>query len=265
MNTSDTIAARIQNHRCYTHPVFRNWVSAQPDYETIGALFHQIQSFCSSTRPGRNFPAALKDLGLGKQSDLMQEIVNSEEDHGPELATMAGHIVNKAAGKRVFHDLANQSDIEGTLKQMSDRLLGNLPGYDKQSGLAVQTRRAIQILERRDLTDRDSTLRNMGTTLALEMISNRHLIPGEKECLVDSNVYKVSMDEPEMHYLLEHWGEIGAEQQHEQNAMAALNAVHDDREKTLIIEGADDFLNALAAVWDLLDSSLITSGYRVAA
>ena len=38
-----------------------------------------------------------------------------------------------------------------------------------------------------------------------------------------------------------------------------------DSEETapLLWEGADDFLNALAALWDVLDASLLQSGYRV--
>jgi hypothetical protein len=223
-------------------------------------LFHQIQNFCASTRPGLNFPTALKQAGLTQQSELLQEIVNSESDHGPELATMAGHILNKSANSAVCKDLSDQSAVEDTLKLFSDKVLGSLPGYDMKTGLTTQTRNAIAVFHRRNLTDNDSVYRNLGTTLALEMISNRQLIPGEKHCLVDSGIYGVNMNEPEMHYLLEHWGEIGAEQQHEKNAMAAVCVSADPRVQALIIEGADDFLNALTDLWDLLNTSLLQSG-----
>jgi len=111
------------------------------------------------------------------------------------------------------------------------------------------------------LVDKDATYRNLGTALALEMISNRQLIPGEKHALVDSGVYKANLNEAEMHYLLEHWGEVGAEQQHEKNAIEAVGLVADERAQRLIKEGADDFLNSLTALWDLLDTSLLQSGY----
>jgi len=256
----ETVVDYIKSHRCYSHPVFENWAKVNPGPETVGALFHQIQNFCASTRPGGNLPVALSEIGLDTQSDLIQDIVESEEDHGPELATMAGHIVNKAAGRPVFSDLYDQKGVEHGLKAYSDQLLGSLPGYDAQTGLMPQTAKAISVFDGRQMTDRESTFRNLGTALALEMISNRQLIPGEKHALVDSGLYEVSMDEAPMHYLLEHWGEVGAEAMHEQNAMQAVASVLDEETEALVMEGAKDFLDSLCALWDLLDSSLLANG-----
>lgn len=258
--TIDDLVAQIRGHRCYTHPVFHHWAKVEPEVETVGALFHQIRNFCDATRPGHNFPEALKSHQLSKESMLLQEIVESEENHGPELATMAGYIVNKVAGREVFSNLYDQHAVEAGLKQFSDRLLSTLPGYDPTTGLLAQTRRARAVFARRHATDRDNTIRNLGTTLALEMISNRQLIPGEKACLVDAGHYGASLDDPEMHYLLEHWGEIGAEQQHEKNAIAAVGSVLNDATEPLIVEGATAFLDALATLWDAFDAGLLVSG-----
>lgn len=255
------LVSRIQNHRCYSHPIFEHWVEVNPSPTVIGALFHQIQNFCASTRPGGNFPAALEKIGTPEQSRLMQEIVESEEDHGPELATMAGHIMNRAAKKPMHLDLNNQQAVEETMKHCSDALLGTLPGYDRRTGLTFQARAAISVFDRRLLTDRETTFKNLGTALSLEMISNRHLIPGEKSCLIDSGLYGTNLNEPEMHYLLEHWGEIGAEQMHEKNAITAVDALLTEECEVLVTQGADDFLNSLTALWDVLDSSLLQSGF----
>jgi hypothetical protein len=260
MTSIEQLVSDIQQHRCYHHPVFERWAANRPSPEVIGALFHQIQSFCASTRPGWNLPDALRQHGLDHESDLLQEIVESEEDHGPELARMAGFIVNQAAGETVFPDVYDQQAVEAGLREYSDRFLGSLPGYDPDDGLMVQTRRAIAVFDRRKETDIDSTYRNLGTALALEMISNNHLIPGEKTCLVDTGTYGASMDQDEMHYLLEHYGETGAEQQHEKNAVAAVGAVLDDKTEPLIRQGAMEFLESLSNLWDLLDSALLQSG-----
>lgn len=254
------LVATIQSHRLYSHPVFEHWAQTAPSTETIGALFHQIRCFCDSTRPGLNLPSGLKKIGLSDSCELLQEIVESEEDHGPQLATMAGHILNRASGKTICPDVQNQEAVEAKLKECSDKLLGSLPGYDPQSGLMPQTRNARAVFERRQLTDQDSIYRNLGTTLALEMVSNRHLIPGEKHCLVDSGLYKTTMDEPEMYYLKEHYGESGAEAMHEQNAINAINSILTDENKGLVREGVQDFLSTLTALWDLLDSALLESG-----
>lgn len=258
----DSLVSKIKSHRCYTHPVFLNWARANPEPEVIGALFHQIQNFCAATRPGWNFPAALKEHGLEEQSILMQEIVESEGGHGPELATMAGFIVNQAAGNPIFAELYDQTATEAKLKEFSDQILGTLPGYDRSTGLTSQVRRAIAVFDGRKDTDIAATHRNLGVALALEMISNRQLIPGEKHCLVDSGLYRTDLDAPEMHYLLEHWGEVGAEEQHERNARAAVAPALEGEHAAVVVEGAEDFLDSLASMWDLLDSSLLQSGYR---
>lgn len=254
------IVDTIKSHRCHSHPVFEHWANTAPSMETIGALFHQIRNFCDATRPGLNLPSGLKTIGLSDQCALLQEIVESEEDHGPHLATMAGHILNRACGRIVCPDLYDQGAVEGKLKECSDKILGSLPGYEFKLGLMPQTRSARAIFERRRLTDTAMIYQNLGTTLALEMISNRHLIPGEKHCLVDSGLYSTSMEDAEMFYLKEHYGESGAEAMHEQNAVDAVNSILTDANKALVKEGAVDFLNALTALWDLLDSALLQSG-----
>jgi hypothetical protein len=240
-----------------------DWAHQAPDSPSLGAMFHQIQKFCASTRPGLAFPDGLAALGLQKQRSLLEEIVESEGGHGPELATMAGFLVNRSApdGTRPI-DTSTTESIERQLKGYSDMLLGALPGYDRVSGLTVQARQAIAVLERRGERDRDSTIKNLGTALALEIVSNQHLIPGEKAAIVDSGNYGASLDLPEMHYLQEHWGECGAEQQHENNVIMAVDDVLTAKTEALITDGADDFLDSVAALWDVLDATLLQSGYQ---
>jgi hypothetical protein len=256
----DSLVRKIRSHRCYSHPIFDSWASNRPSPTTIGALFHQIQNFCAATRPGGVLPAALAQLGLSEQSELLQEIVDSEENHGPELATMAGFIVNSSSATPVFDDLYDQGAVEAGLKRMSDERLGALPGYDMRTGLTSQARRAIAVFDGRRNAAPDVTIKNLGVALALEMISHRHLIPGEKACLIDSGVYGVQIEQPEMHYLLEHWGEVGAEAHHEQNAIDAVRPLVTDASLPMLEEGAAEFLDALCALWDVLDAALLQSG-----
>ncbi|NMY99021.1 hypothetical protein HBO04_02765 [Pseudomonas proteolytica] len=263
----ETLVDRVKTHRCYSHPIFHNWARVNPGTEAIGALFHHIRSFCDATRPGWNLPEGLKQIGLPTESHLLQEIVDSEENHGPELAMMAGHIINRSVpGKALFDDLSDQAHIESMLKRCSDELLGQLPGYDFATGLMPQTKKAIHTFEARKSTAPQDVYKSLGTALALEIISNRQLIPGEKACLIDSGLYRTSFDEPAMHYLLEHYGETGAECQHEQNAIEAVGSVLSAENSTAIVQGADDFLNNLEALWDLLDATLLQAeGSRAAA
>jgi pyrroloquinoline quinone (PQQ) biosynthesis protein C len=68
-----------------------------------------------------------------------------------------------------------------------------------------------------------------------------------------------------MHYLLEHYGETGAEAQHERNAIDAIASVLDDSNRSTVEAGADAFLLSLSAMWDLLDSALLASGASMSA
>ncbi len=249
--------AAVESHPLYRHPFFERWHAARPGPEELGALFHQIQCFCASTRPGHAFPQTLRALGYPDQAALMDEIVASESGHGPELATMAGHIINRASGQTLFPDLHDTAGIEDGLRRASDRVLGHLDGYEPVAGLTAQARRAIAVFDSRRGTTAADSMRSLGAALALEIISHRHLIPGEKAVLVDSGLYGVSLEEAEMHYLAEHWGELGAEQKHESNVVQAITSIAGTAEDPDVRGGLMEFLDALASLWDVLDEQVL--------
>jgi hypothetical protein len=257
MLTVDELVREIRTHRAYTHPIWDHWAARRPPPRSLAALFHQIQCFCASTRPGLAFPDGLDALGLDQQSKLIREIVASESGHGADLALMAGHLVNRSSPSVVFEEIDSQEKVEQGLKRYSDLLLGDKPGYDHATGLLPETAAAIAVFRRRNDASRTATWKNLGTALALEIISNRSLIPGEKRAIVDSGNYGVTLGDPEMHYLAEHWGEVGAEQHHEDNVVEAVTAALDVANAGLIREGVRDFLDSLAALWDTLDRLLI--------
>lgn len=259
--SANKLVSYIKSHRCYTHPIFQNWVLVKPNRDVVAALFHQIRSFCDSTRPVHNLPHALIQNGFSNESGLVKSIAESEENHGPQLATMAGYVLNKMGNEPLFDDLYDTETIEAYLKSKSDALLGNLPGYDIKTGLLIQNENARKVFEARKKTDSEILYKNLGTTLALEMISNGHLIPGEKYALLDSNLYPISIEDKEMHYLKEHWGEVGAEAMHEDAALSAISSVINTENEKLIFDGAQEFLDSLLLLWDTLDSSLLGSGY----
>jgi len=260
MTTVENLVDQVKSHRLYDHPMYDHWAQAVPPPDVTGAVFHQIQKFCASTRPGLAFPEGLRSLGWLEQSRLIEEIVVSESGHGSDLATMAGYIVNRSAPGTVFADVEHQGTVEAGIKEFSDHLLGTLPGYVRPTGLTAQASAAIGVFLRRGDPDPETTVKNLGTALALEIISNRSLIPGEKHALVDSGNYGVTLEDPEMHYLADHWGEAGAEQQHEQNVLEAVGSVLDPSTSPLIEQGVADFLETLSALWDVIDAALLRSG-----
>lgn len=80
--------------------------------------------------------------------------------------------------------------------------------------------------------------------------------------MVDSGLYGVSLEEPEMHYLQEHWGECGAEAMNEQHAIDEVSSVMTPENFNIIRSGAMDFLDAVEQMWDVLSTVLLNSGKK---
>jgi hypothetical protein len=257
--TLSELVAYVEGHRAYTHPIFDHWGASRPQPDVIGAMFHHIGSLCACSRPAWSFETALAELDRPEECQILKSIVNSEEDHGPQLAVMAGHIVNCAAREAVIPDLNQQVDVERRLRAFSARFFDALPSYSRETGMLAQDRRVKAVFDRRKLSSRDATLGNVGALLAIEMLANGHIIPGEVRCLVDSELYGASMATPEMEYLREHAGDEGAECWHEEEAKRAVGAMLDCETEALIFGGLRECLDAVCGLWDLLDSTLLAS------
>jgi hypothetical protein len=261
----DRLVNHIRAHRCYSHPIFKHWAEVRPKPEVIGAFFHHMEGLCTASRYSWDFEEGLAKLDMFEGKKILQDIVASEEDHGPHLATMAGFLMNRAAGRTICPDLLDQQGVENKLKECSQKFFSSLPGYDQHSGRTRQDRRISKVFERRTLTDSESTYRNIGTLLAVEMIAAGHVFPGEMHCLFETGLYGVTRANPEMQYLFEHAGSEGAENWHAQTAIQAAGAALNESTETLIREGADECLDAIADLWDLLDSTLLIPDYTSAA
>jgi hypothetical protein len=248
----------IRNHRCYNHPLFHHWAAVNPSAEGVGTLFHHIQRLCACTRPALNFEHGLSQLKLDEESAILASIVKSEADHGPQLATMAAHIVNQRAGKPLFVDLTDQDTIEAKLAEYSRRKFSALPGYHPATASLPEDRRVWEVFGRRAKDDEESTYRNIGSLLAIELLANGHIIPGEVHCLVKADLYHSDIEDRDMEYLKEHAGEAGAENWHEREAIRAVQSVLNSSNEQLVFEGVDDCLDAIAALWDALDQGLLT-------
>lgn len=247
----------IRSLHFHNHPLFDHWLESKPTPEIIGAFYHHMQAVCSASRPGWSFDEGLERLGMDQATRTLRAIVASEENHGPHLATMAGFLMNRASGQTIHPDLADQEAVETIMKRCSDEVMGGLPGYDRSTGLSRQNRRVNYIYARRQRVDRDSTLRNIGTLLATEIIASGHVFPGQLRALYDSGYYGARQEDPEMEYLFEHAGSEGAEAWHAETAIEATGLVLDAETEPLIRAGAMEILDALEEMWDLLDATML--------
>ena len=64
-----------------------------------------------------------------------------------------------------------------------------------------------------------------------------------------------------MSYITEHWGNNGAESQHEQAVTIAVSSILAPVNEKIILAGAKEFLDALLSLWNILDLALLGSGY----
>ena len=247
----------IRAHRAHNHPIFQHWAAVQPGAEAIGALFHHIQRLCACTRPALSFEHGLARLGKAAECEILSSIVKSESDHGPQLATMAAHVVNRRAGEELFVDLFDQPAIEERLAQCSRRKLGALPGYDAETASLPADRRVWEVFALRAKDDAESTYLNIGALLVIELLANGHIIPGMTHCLLDAGLYGLKLEEPEMEYLREHAGETGAENWHERVAIRAVEGVMTPESEALVVQGVNDTLEAVAALWDTIAAGLL--------
>jgi hypothetical protein len=161
------------------------------------------------------------------------------------------------AREEVFADLEDQEGIESWAKDCSQYFLGRLPGYDAQGGTTTHDRAVADVFERRKRTDRESTYKNVGTLLAIEMLANNQIIPGEYKCLIHSGAYPLDINAPELEYLREHGGDDGgAEEWHEREAIKAVSGLLNEDTEALIQDGAMECLDAINGLFDLLDRAL---------
>lgn len=253
----DQLVTYIRAHRCLNHPIFHHWAQVNPSAEVIGAFFHHQQTACNATRPGRNFDQGLTNMDMAEATQTLKEIVASEEDHGPHLARMAGFLMNRASGRTIHPDLDDKEGIEEVMRNCSRTFFSHLPGYDPGPGFLKQDRAVRQVLMRRELTDRDSTYRNIGTLVAVEMLAAEHVFPGEMKCLIESGFYRATANDREMEYLIEHWGESGAEAWHSEKSIAAARPLMNEETEPLMFAGAAECLDAISNLWDILDSTLL--------
>lgn len=94
----EPLAHRITEHRCSRQPIFDSWRRVAPGTGRL-ARCSFIQSFCAVPRPAGRFPNALTDRPR-RSERAHAGIVDSEANHGAELARMAGHLLHRSTGAR---------------------------------------------------------------------------------------------------------------------------------------------------------------------
>ncbi len=192
----------LNTHPVFEHPIYKQIAYQKLDQESMKSFWRHMGKYCALTRPGHNFIPSLRTAGLTQTADNMESIIASEAGHGKELETMAQYLIGKTI---------TCSQLKKVFK------LDTIPSLQEME----------QIFAVRKSLDPKNIPYNLGVTLALEILANQNIIPGEVEAFVDCGHYQVSLTDPETHYLAEHAGEAGAEAHHEKLITEAITQLKD--------------------------------------
>ena len=244
-------------HRAFSHPVFAHWAERKPGYATAGAVLRQIGEFCAATRPCGMIPAGLRELQLGTEARIVEEISTSEDGHTIAFQRMAGYLLRETdaeGGMRIEEDPRH---IDRGLIWLSGAKLGSEPDFDRETGLLSETRALTSsIRSSRAILEEITVARNVGAMAVIEMLANRHIIPGMVAAFLDSGHYRARIEHSDMGYLAEHAGEDGAELQHETDILRVVAATLASRCGWAVFQGSRSLLPKIATFYDALDDAL---------
>lgn len=248
----------VQQHPAMSHTVFDTWAARKPGLATLGATLYQIGAFCDATRTCGSMAEGLTALGQDAAPQLLREIEESERGHENRFLEMARRLLIETEPEQArYLPLNDLSSTHELLRQLSVRRLNNVPGVHHKAGLLVQTVRSQLHFRQRADTRREMVAYNVGGMLAVEMLANRHIIPGEIRAIAYSDHYDVDLDQPDLAYLAEHAGENGAEAQHEK-AIRKITAdlLEHDNLAAFVGNGAQITCDIVGEFYDVLETVL---------
>lgn len=221
----DTISLllTISLHKAFNHPIFEMMLKKKPTHEQLRKYLWYMGKFCETSRSARNMVSSLRQLGLEKQAKLIEEIDESEKGHGPQFDMMSTRLLDRP--------------LNGVFKP--------------EHALS----RMESIFDRRRNKNRFFVEFSLGVYAGVEIMANRHIIPGEMAIFIKSGHYDVTLDEPAMAYLREHAGDSGAEASHERRILEVLKDLPVTAEKNVIM-GTAHFMDGLNQFYDMLVSFL---------
>ncbi len=182
-------------------------------------------SYCSPTREGHALPQVLARAGMIEASRLVASIFASEAGHDTELEITARYLAERC--------------------RIRERIM---------STQIKSLKRLRAIFDQRKSTNPSTIPHNLGILLGIEKLANRNIIPGEVAAFITSGHYNCSLETPEMRYLADHYGELGAEEDHEQKIIKVVSQLHE--ESAAISAGETTIYEATQAYYDEMQDKL---------
>ncbi|MBP7057017.1 hypothetical protein KBB08_00830 [Candidatus Gracilibacteria bacterium] len=212
-------------HPVFDHPIYET-IAKTPLYRDQMLLYWQgMGSYCAPTREGHALPQVLAKAGMVDASQLVASIFASEAGHETELEITARYLAEQCRTREQI--------VRAKIKSL---------------------RHLRAIFDERKSTNPRTISHNLGVLLGIEKLANRNIIPGEVAAFISSGHYGCHLNTPEMHYLAEHYGELGAEEDHERKIVAVVAKLPEDREA--IEAGEATIYEATQAYYDEMQDKL---------
>ncbi len=199
-------------HSVFSHEIYDYMFANALNDKQMRLWWHGMGNYCKPTRAAGQWLSAMHDK---PRAEELKSVFASEQGHEETLTIMAKYLIARC---EVRNDLAAQ------LLQQKRRITRPL-------------RTVIQLLAKRKSTNPADTSYNIGTMLGIERLANQSIIPGEVKAFVDSRHYHALLSDTEMHYLDEHYGDLGAESWH-QATLEKISEIVGQRNEVVIAEQA---------------------------
>lgn len=223
------ILSDIEAHPALRHTVFQTLAARMYPPEVLTNYLVNMATFCAASRwPGTMFQE-FDAVKCRHACDAIDKILASEQGHEAQLQAMGALLI----GSTHLEPL-NRLDEDDIYERITDG-----------------THDAIGTLTLRETDSWDDALYALGGMLAVEIVANRQIIPGQVAAFIDSDFYGLTLDD--VPYLKEHAGEHGAEHDHEATMITVVgNFLPDDQAR--VAEGATEMLNSLEGFYDDLEA-----------
>jgi hypothetical protein len=220
----EPLVALIEAHPVNRHQVFEVLAKERPPPEKLEAWLRHMAWFCVLARDVFSMPSNLRYHELDETAKIIEKVQENERQHGELYATMAHKLLGRPAK---LHETRT-------------------PAIEKMKGIFVN----------RDYDDFECVYKALGAYLALDVMTDHHIVPEQIKAFVMSRKYGLSLSELE--YLRKHYAEYSAATVHGLKLRSAIMIVpHKHNAYTHVEQGVEEFMDALHLFYDELTDILV--------
>lgn len=217
----------INEHRAGRHIVFAVLEKKKPPDDKLAKWFSHMAQFCVMAREIHSLPDNLrlyerpKEDRREKQAKLIERVRDQEKANG--------ELYNRLASRICRRMVEPSRELTPALRKMKF------------------------IFDQRDYDDQEALNYSLGAFLALDVMTDHHIIPGQIKCFVGSGHYGVALGDPDIEYLNKHLREYEHASRHDMKLKSAdLIVTETPSSYAYVNKGMQEFLDTLVLFYSEL-------------